>query len=155
MITDASIRLANPADAAEIAALSRDQIEQGLGWSWTTARVARAIRDPETNVAVVRDTRSLLAFGIMSYRDQAAHLLLFAVRESHQRLGIGSAILRWLEDVAREAGIRQIHVECRRNNSVARNFYGEHGYHEHVITPGYYQGVEDAVRMEKWLRPPE
>ncbi|HEX5160876.1 MAG TPA: GNAT family N-acetyltransferase [Steroidobacteraceae bacterium] len=155
MITDASIRLANPADAAEIAALSRDQIEQGLGWSWTTARVARAIRDPETNVAVVRDTRSLLAFGIMSYRDQAAHLLLFAVRESHQRLGIGSAILRWLEDVAREAGIRQIHVECRRNNSVARNFYGEHGYHEHVISPGYYQGVEDAVRMEKWLRPPE
>jgi ribosomal-protein-alanine N-acetyltransferase len=80
---------------------------------------------------------------------------LFAVRESHQRLGIGSAILRWLEDVAREAGIRQIHVECRRNNSVARNFYGEHGYHEHVISPGYYQGVEDAVRMEKWLRPPE
>ena len=155
MITDASIRLANPADAAEIAALSRDQIEQGLGWSWTTARVARAIRDPETNVAVVRDTRSLLAFGIMSYRDEAAHLLLFAVRESHQRLGIGSAILRWLEDVAREAGIRQIHVECRRNNSVARNFYGEHGYHEHVISPGYYQGVEDAVRMEKWLRPPE
>ena len=155
MITDASIRLANPADAAEIAALSRDQIEQGLGWSWTTARVARAIRDPETNVAVVRDTRSLLAFGIMSCRDEAAHLLLFAVRESHQRLGIGSAILRWLEDVAREAGIRQIHVECRRNNSVARNFYGEHGYHEHVISPGYYQGVEDAVRMEKWLRPPE
>ena len=68
---------------------------------------------------------------------------------------IGSAILRWLEDVAREAGIRQIHVECRRNNSDARNFYGEHGYHEHVISPGYYQGVEDAVRMEKWLRPPE
>ena len=151
VITDASIRLASRTDAADIAALSRDHIEQGLGWSWTRARVERAIGDPDTNVAVVRDARVLLAFGIMSYRDEAAHLLLFAVRKSHQRLGIGSVVLRWLEDVAREAGIRHIHVECRRTNSVARNFYCEHGYHEQIISPGYYRGVEDAVRLEKWL----
>jgi ribosomal-protein-alanine N-acetyltransferase len=96
----------------------------------------------------------LLAFGIMNYRDDQAHLLLFAVRKSHQRLGIGSVMLGWLEVVAREAGIRQIHVECRRNNSAARNFYGEHGYHEHIISRGYYRGVEDAIRLEKWITPP-
>jgi len=151
MITDASIRLASCADAADIAALSRDHIEHGLEWSWTPARVERAIRHPDTNVAVVRDARAMLAFGIMSYRDEAAHLLLFAVRRSHQRLGIGSVLLRWLEDVAREAAIRQIQVECRRTNSIARNFYCEHGYHEKVISPGYYAGVEDAIRLEKWL----
>ena len=151
MISDASIRLASCSDAVNIAGLSRDQIEQGLGWSWTRERVERAIRNPDTNVAVVRDARAMLAFGIMSYRDETAHLLLFAVRQSHQRLGIGSVLLRWLEDVAREAGIQKIHVECRRTNSGARNFYGENGYHEQVISPGYYAGVEDAIRLEKWL----
>jgi len=154
MITDASIRLATSADAVDIAALSRDEIERGLGWSWTATRVSNSIRDPNTNVAVVRDSHALLAFGIMNYRDDQAHLLLFAVRKSHQRLGIGSVMLGWLEVVAREAGIRQIHVECRRNNSAARNFYGEHGYHEHIISRGYYRGVEDAVRLEKWITPP-
>jgi len=153
MITDASIRLATSADAADIAALSRDEIERGLGWSWTATRVSNSIHDPDTNVAVVRDSHALLAFGIMNYRDDAAHLLLFAVRKSHQRLGIGSVMLRWLETVAREAGVRQIHVECRRSNSAARNFYGERGYHEHVISRGYYRGVEDAVRLEKWITP--
>ena len=151
MITDASIQLATPRDAAAIAAMSLDQIEHGLGWSWTESRVARAIRDADTNVAVVRDQGSLVAFGIMSYRDDAAHLLLFAVRRSQQRRGIGSLVLRWLEKVAVASGAQRIHVECRRDNVAARNFYCEHGYHEQVITAGYYSGAVDAIRLEKWL----
>lgn len=131
--------------------MSRDEIEHGLGWSWTEARVRRSILDPDTNVAVVREGSSIIAFGIMSYREDAAHLLLFAVRRSHQRRGIGSIVLRWLEGVARDAGVGRIHVECRRDKDAARNFYGEHGYHEQAITAGYYSGKTDAIRLEKWL----
>lgn len=153
MITDASVQLATLGDAAAIAALSRDHIEAGLGWSWTAARIERAIRDPDINVAVVRDQGAVVAFGIMSYRDDTAHLLLFAVDRTHRRRGIGSLVLRWLETVARAAGVERIRVECRRINEAARNFYGEHGYHEHEIRKGYYRGVEDAVRLEKRLLP--
>lgn len=148
------VQLAKLADAGEIAAISRDQIEQGLGWSWNAARVQRSIRDPDTNVAVVRERDSILAFGIMKYREEVAHLLLFAVRGPHQRHGIGSLVLRWLETVALVSGVTRIDLECRRDNAAARNFYCEHGYHEHVISRGYYGGVEDAVRLEKWLVAP-
>lgn len=154
MITDTSVRLANSGDAEAIAAMSRDYIEQGLGWSWNVARVQRSMRDPDSNVAVVREGGNLLAFGIMKYREEVAHLLLFAVRRSHQRQGIGSLVLRWLESVAQASGVTRIDLECRRDNPAARNFYGEHGYHEHVISRGYYGGVEDAVRLEKWLVAP-
>jgi ribosomal-protein-alanine N-acetyltransferase len=151
MVTHTPIRLATTRDVADIAAMSRDLIERGLGWKWTEARVRDALRDPDINVAVMRDDEGLLAFGIMSYRDDAAHLLLFAVRASHQRRGLGGLLLRWLEDVARTAGLGRIHVECRRDNPAARNFYGEQGYHEFVITKGYYGGVTDAIRFEKRL----
>jgi ribosomal-protein-alanine N-acetyltransferase len=90
----------------------------------------------------------------MIYRDEAAHLSLFCVKASHRRQGVGSAILRWLEDVARTAGARCIRLECRRDNAAARDFYGEHGYHERAIARGYYQGREDAVQLEKFLIPP-
>jgi ribosomal protein S18 acetylase RimI-like enzyme len=73
------------------------------------------------------------------------------VRGPRQRQGIGSLVLRWLEGVAQCSGATRIDVECRRDNVAARNFYGEHGYHEHVISRGYYRGLEDAVRLEKWL----
>ena len=154
MIQDARVQLASVRDAAAIAAMSRDYIEQGLGWSWTEARVARAIHDPDVNVAVLRAADSIAAFGIMSYREDTAHLLLFAVRRKQQRQGLGSGMLAWLEAVARTAGIRRIQLECRRDNAAARNFYGALGYHEQVISRGYYQGVEDAIRLEKWLVEP-
>jgi ribosomal-protein-alanine N-acetyltransferase len=153
MIDAHAIRRAAIGDAAGIAAMSRDYIEQGLPWSWTEARVAHAIRTPDTNVVVVGEPGALIGFGIMSYLEDDAHLLLFAVRRAYQRKGVGSAILRWLEKVARNAGAHRIRVECRRDNSVARNFYGEHGYHEVVIAKGMYRGLADGINLEKHFRP--
>jgi ribosomal-protein-alanine N-acetyltransferase len=153
-MTGHRVTLASPADAAQIAAMSRDEIERGLAWSWTEARVRRAIESPHINVAVIRDDEAIAAFGIMSYRDDDASLLLFSVRPAHRRQGLGRALLDWLETVAREAGLRRILLECRRDNAAARNFYADSGYHELAIAKGYYQGMEDAIRLEKWLVEP-
>jgi ribosomal-protein-alanine N-acetyltransferase len=48
------LRLASTRDAEPIAVLSRDLIEAGLGWSWTPARVRRAIDAADTNVLVAK-----------------------------------------------------------------------------------------------------
>jgi len=72
MIT--TLRLATGDDAPVIARLSRDRIEQGLGWSWTAPRVLRSIADAETNAVVALDGEQMLGFGIMKYRDEDAHL---------------------------------------------------------------------------------
>ncbi len=152
MINHHVIRFASLDDAADIALMSRDFIEQGLPWSWRYERVARAVRSPDCNVVVVGDPGTLVAFGIMSYLDEDAHLLLFAVEPQHRRRGVGSAVLRWLEEVARAAGSQRIRVEARRENVAARSFYSEQGYHERVIQKAMYGRVVDGVRLEKWLR---
>ena len=152
MIADVAIRLATLDDAADIAAMSRDYIEYGLPWRWRDERVAAAINNPDTNAVVVGDHGAMLAFGIMSYADVDAHLLLFAVRRASQRTGVGSAVLLWLEAVARTAGAKRILVEARRENSAARNFYSEHGYHERTIKKAMYSGIADGFRLEKLLR---
>jgi [ribosomal protein S18]-alanine N-acetyltransferase len=152
MIADVAIRLAKPADAVDIAAMSRDYIEHGMPWGWRHERVSDAIHDPNTNVVVVGTPRAIVAFGIMSYAEVDAHLLLFAVRRSSQRRGIGTAVLLWLESVAGVAGAKCIHVEARTENSAARCFYNENGYHERTIRKAMYAGALDGVRLEKWLR---
>jgi [ribosomal protein S18]-alanine N-acetyltransferase len=152
MIADVAIRLATHADAVEIAMMSRDEIEYGLPWRWRHDRVASAIANADTNVVVVGEHGALTAFGIMSYASVDAHLLLFAVRRSSQRTGIGSAVLLWLEAVARTAGARRILVEARRDNVAARSFYGEHGYHERTIKKAMYSGLADGIRLEKLLQ---
>lgn len=151
MIGNLDIRLATQADAAEIAAMSRDYIEQGLPWTWTEGRVAFSIASKETNVVVAREAGRIIGFGIMSYPHDDAHLLLFAVRPEYRRRGVGSAMLSLLEEVGRELGMRRIRVECRRDNDAARNFYAEHGYHELAIIRRMYRGMADGICLEKWL----
>jgi ribosomal-protein-alanine N-acetyltransferase len=152
MRTELALRLAIPADAGEIAVMSRDTIERGLPWTWGPERVARAIRDSNTNVVVAGPAGAIAGFGIMSYLDTDAHLLLLAVHPLRRREGLGSAILEWLEDVARAGGAKRIRVEARRDNVAARSFYNEHAYHERAIREAMYSGLADGVKMEKWLR---
>ena len=92
-------------------------------WSWTPSRVRQAIAGLSTNVAVAHDDGQLVAFGIMSYRDDVARLLLLAVHPSVRRRGIGSVVLRWLEKVARVAGIARIRLEARQENVAAIAFF--------------------------------
>jgi ribosomal-protein-alanine N-acetyltransferase len=143
------IRLARPADAARIAAMSRDYVEAGLGWRWTPARVLRMIRDRDTNVALAEADGALAGFGIMRYADDEAHLLLFAVAPAQRRRGLGSHLLAWLEQAARTAGIELIFLEARLGNTAARAFYRAHGYRELARLPRYYADREDAVRLGK------
>ena len=152
MLAHADVRLATPEDAKAIAVMSRDYIEYGLPWGWRAERIAGAIRDVDTNVAVIGRPGALAAFGIMSYRGEDAHLLLFAVHHERRREGLGSALLGWLEDVARAAGSRRIRVEARWDNHAGRSFYSEHGYHERDIQGARYGEGVAGVRLEKWLR---
>jgi [ribosomal protein S18]-alanine N-acetyltransferase len=152
MIADVPVRIATAADAAGIAAMSRDYIEYGLPWGWTEARVTRSIRDPDANVVVVTEPERIIGFGIMRYNKDDAHLLLMAVHHERRRAGIASALLLWLEAVARVAGAKRIRVEARQENVAARNFYSEHGYHERAIRQRMYSGVVHGVQLEKWLR---
>lgn len=151
MIVVPSIRLATARDALAIAEMSRDQIERGLGWSWTAPRVLRAIRDRDTNVAVAHDADDLVGFGIMQYGDELAHLSLLAVHPGRRECGIGRLLLDWLERCARTSGLEAIELEARADNPVALAFYVEEGFERTGVVPGYYRGRIDAVRLRKRL----
>jgi ribosomal-protein-alanine N-acetyltransferase len=151
---DITLRPGRPADAERIAAMSRDLIETGLGWSWGPERVARAIRNQDSVTLLACDRDRIVAFAIMYFGDEHAHLSLLAVRPSHQRLGIGRRLLAWLVESAYAAGIAAIHLEMRAANRVARSFYRDLGFSESAYIPGYYRGREMALRMIRMLRKP-
>ena len=151
MIILPTIRLAAAGDAEAIARMSRDYIEQGLGWSWTQRRVLKAIQDRSTNVAVLHEDAAILGFGIMSYGEVKAHLSLLCVEPRHRQRGLGAALLAWLEKCALTAGLERILLEARADNPGAIAFYQDRGYRAIGSVAGYYRGEVDAVRLEKSL----
>jgi len=151
MLAVPDIRLAAPDEARTIARMSRDYIEHGLAWSWTPQRVRQSMRDPGTNVAVALRRGAIRGFGIMHYGDDSAHLALLAVEPELRHQGMGRRLVGWLEQVARTAGITQLRVEARADNGNAIAFYARLAFTQTGRITGYYEGMVDAVQMEKRL----
>ena len=146
-------RLGQPSDAYEIAVMSRYLVEVGLrGWTWPPDRVAKVIKARDTNVLVAEVKQHVVAFAIMDFGDTSAHLSLLAVKPTHQRCGVGRRMMAWMEEAALTAGIATVSLELRSNNFGARTFYRILGYKELSYIPGYYRGVETAVKMARDIR---
>ena len=145
------LRLASLADADQIARMSSDLIEVGLGWSWTVQRVTRAIQCPDTTVLTAKAGLTVQGFAIMRFGQDEAHLNLLAVAPNDRRRGLGRHLMQWLEESCRVAGSFVIYLEVRATNHVARCFYQRLGYREIAWVPRYYQGVETAIRMARDL----
>ena len=145
------ITLAKEADCAVIAEMSRRLIEFDLPWTWTESRVRYHLRNRECAVIVARIAGRVVGFAIMQFYDEHAHLNLLAVHPGYRHRGIGRTLVEWLEVSARTAGVFLVRLEVRADNEGARAFYSRLGYEKTGISPDYYAGREDALRMKRDL----
>jgi ribosomal protein S18 acetylase RimI-like enzyme len=143
---------ARVADATLLAAMAREFVECGLAPAWGAARIGWHLRHPDSVVLTARTALGLAGFAIMRYADDVAHLNLLAVAPAHRRRGVARRLLEWLEESALTAGTFIVGLELRAGNDAARAFYRALGYRELGSIPGYYQGVESAIRMERDVR---
>jgi ribosomal-protein-alanine N-acetyltransferase len=110
------------------------------------------MRHPESIVLTARYGGVTAGFAIMRYGDDVAHLNLLAVDPAHRRRGVARKIMMWLEETALTAGTFIIGLELRATNEAALAFYAALGYRELGRVSGYYQGIENAIRMARDVR---
>jgi len=151
-VQDYRLEPARSADAARLAAMSHELIESGLKPAWGPERIRWHVQHPESVVLTARNDRTIAGFAIMRYADDTAHLNLLAVDPAHRRRGIARRLVAWLEESALTAGTFVVGLELRALNQPAREFYQTLGYREVGRVPGYYQGIEAAIRMERDVR---
>ncbi len=145
------VTLAHYSDAYEMAIMSRDYIEYGLGWAWTPGRIVKHIRDQDNLVIKIVKDDQMLGFAVMHFDLDLSHLNLLAVKPQFRKQGIGRELMMWLQRSAKTAGIETILLEVRSTNHVARTFYSRLGFRGFQTIAGYYSGKESAVRMRKSL----
>ena len=150
-LTTCELKLARNKDATVLAHMSRDYIEQGLGWRWRPSRMRTKIAAPETVVLIAEvelaATRFIGGFATMDFGSDKAILSLLAVQPKLRRYGIGAQLLGWLHKSALVAGCFDIELQVRAGNAAARGFYRRMGYREVAHLPGYYSGKEAAYQM--------
>lgn len=146
------IEFADLSDVMEIGELSKKYIEHDLVWYYTPEKLKKLIKNNVKNVVVARKGKKLVGFGIMTYHEEQANLDLLAVKLFYRRRGIGKQIVKWLEEVALNAGIYNVFVQVRKINGGAIKFYKKLGFQIIDEKSGYYRGQETGVIMSKNIR---
>jgi len=89
----------------------------------------------------------------MMYVDRKAlyaHILTIDVSPAYRRRGIGRLLLREIERIFKEKGVKASHLEVREDNVAAINLYRELGYEKMGKLRNYY-GKANGIYFKKVL----
>ncbi len=80
-----------------------------------------------------------------------AHIITLDIAAAHRRKGVGSALLREMEQHFAYHGVLSVLLETAVDNGSAVAFWGRHGYSAEAVLKRYYLGSVDAYEMRKRL----
>jgi [ribosomal protein S18]-alanine N-acetyltransferase len=108
---------------------------------------AWVVREPNTN--------DVIAYAVVMWIPDEAHLLNISVALDYQRIGLGSALLEWLSIDAKKKKATSVMLEVRPSNLAAVRLYTKVGFLQIGMRKGYYPNGalprEDALVLSKSL----
>jgi GNAT superfamily N-acetyltransferase len=144
MKNDPQFRLAVESDSDILLGFMREYYAfDGHGFDWEKARgaVTALLQDATLGLAwLILDGDAavgyiVLCFGYsLEWLGRDAFVDEFYLREEYRGRGWGRTTMEFVEEAARAAGIRTLHLEVVRENSAALQVYRKLGFAEHEST---------------------
>ena len=95
---------------------------------------------------LVAETNDLvLGYAVGEIRHSQAHIISIAVRKGWRRRHVGPRLSESLVEIFREAGAKEVILEVRNSNSVARTMYERLGFKMAGKIDGYYEDGKEAI----------
>ncbi len=142
------IRSATHADIPHMRALAQ-QADTAAHWSEREYEALFAPEAPRRTTLVAADENGVAGFLIAMCGVDEWEIENVVVVSRRRQGGIGTALVRHLLDLARQAGIPVVLLEVRESNLPARRLYEKAGFSEIGRRPGYYDNPpEDALLLK-------
>jgi ribosomal-protein-alanine acetyltransferase len=142
-----TIRLAEEKDVGAITLLEKECFRL----PWTENDVRSAMRRYDFFGLVAEDDEGTAGFLLGSLLFESAEVYRVAVSPSRRGRGYGGQILDAFIGAVKEQGAEQILLEVRVSNAPAIGLYKSRDFDVARRRKNYYEGVEDAFEMVKFL----
>jgi ribosomal-protein-alanine N-acetyltransferase len=143
------LRSYEPHDFAALHKLDQSCFVPGISYSKTTLRYFLTLGSADCVVAV--EENHIVGFVLSEENPPLAHIITLDVAEKHRQQGVGTAMLRQLEENLALRGVRSILLETATDNEAAVAFWKRHGYRIEATLKRYYLRQIDAYEMRKIL----
>lgn len=141
------IRAATPADLDAIMRLERASFPTD---AWSDAMMREELASPHGQYVVLEEGGRLVGYAGLRAPAGArdGDIQTIALEQTSRGRGSGRALLRTLLSKAHERRVREVFLEVRDDNPVARALYASEGFVEAGRRPRYYQPDDiDAIVM--------
>lgn len=103
---------------------------------------------------LVADCSGTIAGYVVGVKEMGStgHIISLAVHPSYRGRGLGSVLLKELEERMVRDGVKRIKLEVSVSNRAAISLYRSRGYRVVNVVPSYYPDGSDAYVMVKELR---
>ena len=153
-MTGAGVRIVdgNAFDVEAVMSVMKASFDPAYGEAWTTPQCAGLLPLPGVWLTLAMMGEEPLGFALGRLVSDEAELLLLAVRQDHQKEGIGRSLLNAFSQKAVAKGARTLHLEVRDGNP-AVTLYSSSGFFEVGRRRNYYTGgngkMFDALTLLK------
>ena len=122
--------------------------------AFSKQHIAHLLED-QASISLIARTKSEIAgfiIGLIHHHDKMirGHIYTIDVAVKHRRRGVGLKLLRKLERIFLDSGVKTCYLETRIDNVAARELYQKQGYVEFEKLEHFYRGV-NGIRLQKEL----
>lgn len=120
---------------------------------WSCGTFRGLLQRSDASLWVAQVGKRVVGYAVVWYLFREAELGNLAVAPGWRRRGLGTQLLDWALQKARERGTERIFLEVRVGNHIAQQLYERYGFSQVGLRRRYYRApVEDARVMCLGLR---
>ena len=147
-MSDVAIRPVRPEDLPRIMEIERASYTA----PWPEASFRGLLRRPDASIHIAELDGRIVGYAACWAVYDQGELGNIAVAPEYRGRGIAKRLMDAVIEDMRERGVRELFLEVRVTNEVARHLYERYGFEEIGCRPDYYTApVEDAIVMRKRL----
>lgn len=143
-----------PATLADLDAIWRIEAAVFGAEAWSREMMREELAgDHRTYLVLVDEDGGVLGYGGLLAVGAEGDIQTIALTPEARGAGHGRALMHALLAAAEERGVREVFLEVRADNPVARSLYERLGFAEIAVRPRYYQPDDvDAIVMRRDMK---
>jgi len=130
-------------DIVKIVEIEEDVFKTSLGEEFLYNEL---MLNPAANYFVYEKDNKILGYIGFRINLYFAEMINFAVEKKSQKLGIGTSILKFAIDYLKKQEVKEIGLEVRATNGIAKGLYKKFNFKEIKKIIDYYDD-EDGIKM--------
>lgn len=131
-----------------------DRLKEDFDDFWTVNTLKQEIENKtglNSYYIVAKQNSEIVGFaGAINIIDEI-NIMNVVVRKDKRKLGIGSALLENIFEIAKKLQAKTITLEVNEKNTCAINLYKKYGFKQVGLRKKYYNNTDDAILMTKLI----